>query len=544
MTLISETITDLHGEGLDRPCANHASLTVQQKEAIGTVISAVAKANTEGIPTHLGLEACAGSGKTSTLVAMIEQLHETQPEARILVLAFNVDAVTQLRNRLPPSQSGLVTDVFTLHSYGMHLLSASSLDNPIQFDQDKALSKWKSVSGHNGIGMAFVTEWRRVRNYIDTTRHTGIVPTFHERPLTLDDTVMQSMIDDHTTVDQDDQIYQCLVQQLKITSSDTYDLVLVDEAQDLNMANISFLRSIVAPLGTKTVVCAVGDPAQAIYAFRGASPEALQCYGSVFHAKWMSLTCCFRCPRRIVFLASHLCPTIIHEKGASLGCVSVITTAQPWQALVDKVSKLQMNGKKNTLFLARNNRTILEALGHVYHTADRMSGIHWLSPGIARELRNLVWNETNISFGDLLKMATVAVEQHIVTATDRVMHLILEMAVRFEGVQSNPSTSAWLQWLVQVLEEDRVGDRNNMLTVATIHAVKGEEWPHVVIHDFNLFGQYEDDSHANQDRNLLYIAITRAQQSLTFLQTKRTTHIRSQLLPIDIVHYAKELWEQ
>lgn len=512
------------------------SCTLQQEEAITTVVRAVLEAKTTGVLNHYGMEACAGSGKTSTLVAMIERLHQVDPRARVLVLAFNVDAAAQLRHRLPPASSGLIVDVFTLHAYGMRILGAGSTeDRPIRFDPDKMLSKWQNMPGHTP---ACTSEWRRIRTHIDNTRRLGCVPSFQDRPLTLDDAVLEVMIDDRQTIDQDDQIYQCLVQQL--TAAETYDLVLVDEAQDLNTANISFLRSVVAPLGTRTVLCAVGDPAQAIYAFRGADPDALQRYGATFRAQWLSLTCCFRCPRRVVFLASHLCSAIRHQHNAPVGAVRVLVAEHPWQTLLQCVQKHSAANHNRTLFLARNNRTLLAVLGHIYQTADCVSGIHWLSPGIARELRVLVEESVNIRLGDRLRLAGLAIEQHTATATDRIMHSILEMAIQYEGVERHASESPWLQWLVDVLDGDN--GRRRALTVGTIHAVKGEEWPHVVIHDFNLFGQCEDNGPANQDRNLLYIAITRAQQSLTFLLTKRTRHVRSHLLPIDIVHYAGELW--
>ena len=45
-----------------------------------------------------------------------------------------------------------------------------------------------------------------------------------------------------------------------------------------------------------------------------------------------------------------------------------------------------------------------------------------------------------------------------------------------------------------------------------------------------------------QDRNLLYIAVTRASESLTFLLTDNTMHVASPYLPLDLIHYAGNLW--
>ena len=64
----------------------------------------------------------------------------------------------------------------------------------------------------------------------------------------------------------EDAIYHTLFYNVTIRTA--YDLVLVDEAQDLNNGNHQFLRHCVVPMGSRSVLCAVGDPAQAIYQFR------------------------------------------------------------------------------------------------------------------------------------------------------------------------------------------------------------------------------------------------------------------------------------
>ena len=122
----------------------------------------------------------------------------------------------------------------------MKLLSASSATPPVM-DQDKVLHTWQTMSTAQGNGLATQAEWRRIHAHVDTTRHSGRVPGFRERPLTLDDTVLEATMLDRVAVDQDDQIYQCLVRQLIVKEPDAYDLVLVDEAQDLNRMGHTFL---------------------------------------------------------------------------------------------------------------------------------------------------------------------------------------------------------------------------------------------------------------------------------------------------------------
>ena len=100
--------------------------------------------------------------------------------------------------------------------------------------------------------------------------------------------------------------------------------------------------------------------------------------------------------------------------------------------------------------------------------------------------------------------------------------------------------ACWLRFVLDCLGRD---DDTAWLSVATVHAMKGGEAPHVVLFEFNLFGHraHSEVEHA-QDRNLLYIALTRATESLTLLLHHRTKHVLSPFLPLEMVHYARELW--
>lgn len=60
----------------------------------------------------------------------------------------------------------------------------------------------------------------------------------------------------------------------------------------------------------------------------------------------------------------------------------------------------------------------------------------------------------------------------------------------------------------------------------------------------NLFGHHCMDSDHPQEHNLLYIALTRSMESLTLLLNRRTKHIVSPFLPIELVHYSMEMWNE
>ncbi len=95
-----------------------------------------------------------------------------------------------------------------------------------------------------------------------------------------------------------------------------WDWVIVDEAQDLNLAQIDMLSKAVAPGGR---FMAVGDPRQAIYAFRGADPHAFELLIQRFKARVFSLPVTYRCAQRIVEQAQALVPDFQAAPGSPEG---------------------------------------------------------------------------------------------------------------------------------------------------------------------------------------------------------------------------------
>ena len=58
--------------------------------------------------------------------------------------------------------------------------------------------------------------------------------------------------------------------------------------------------------------------------------------------------------------------------------------------------------------------------------------------------------------------------------------------------------------------------------------MKGLEFQHVILYEYNLLGGRE----TSQDTNLLYIALTRCTQKLTLLLNQSTRHIMSPFLNV------------
>ena len=95
-----------------------------------------------------------------------------------------------------------------------------------------------------------------------------------------------------------------------------YDMVIVDEAQDMSPAQL-ILAKILA--GENGRLCYVGDNAQAIYGFRGADSDILARAAKEMSAETLLLNITYRCPKKIVELAQRYVPDFVAASEAPEG---------------------------------------------------------------------------------------------------------------------------------------------------------------------------------------------------------------------------------
>lgn len=121
-------------------------------------------------------------------------------------------------------------------------------------------------------------------------------------------------------VDFDDMLYRAVRDDIALPK---FDFVFVDEAQDTNPIQRAILRKIMGP-GARLV--AVGDPAQAIYGFRGADSDALATLGREFNCVELPLSISYRCPTKVVEYVQQWVSHIEARPGAPEGVVKELDT--------------------------------------------------------------------------------------------------------------------------------------------------------------------------------------------------------------------------
>jgi uncharacterized protein (TIGR00375 family) len=224
-----------------------------------------------------------GTGKTRTLVERIARLLRTRvvAPAEITAITFTRKAANELRGRLATLLGGRADGVFvqTFHALGLDLLRAhaAAAGLPPQFavldeaGRHALLTHVHAEAGECALSVA------RVAGAISAAKAALVAPADAAPELTAIYAAYEKALASAGAVDFDDLV----VRAVRLLETDEVALtsarrrcrhLLVDEYQDINAAQYRLVR-LLAPTGPSTNLCAVGDPDQAIYGFRGADPS-------------------------------------------------------------------------------------------------------------------------------------------------------------------------------------------------------------------------------------------------------------------------------
>lgn len=131
-----------------------------------------------------------------------------------------------------------------------------------------------------------------------------------------------------------------------------YDIILVDEAQDLNKMQLEMVLQALNHTGRGIFV---GDKSQSIYGFAGADHNSIDNIITATDAKVLPLSITYRCPLSHVELAKQIDPSIEASDNAKEGIVATIESNQ----LVNELMPHYQN-REQTLVLCRVNAPLVK----------------------------------------------------------------------------------------------------------------------------------------------------------------------------------------
>ncbi|MFR6390025.1 MAG: ATP-dependent helicase [Bifidobacterium angulatum] len=451
----------------------------------------------------------AGAGKTRTVTRRIAHACASGQwdASRVLAVTFSVKAAAEMRVRLESLGVGGQVTAATFHSAALRQLRrvwADVCEAPfprlIEDARDITMRAMRRVGLADRLDDMTV---RAVRDEINWAKVSLVAPSEVERVAAAVERCMPAGIDASHFAD----IYDAYELEKTARGEMDFDDILlmmchvleefdepaarirhaigwltVDEYQDVSPLQHRLMR---LWLGDNRNVCVVGDPAQTIYSFAGASSYDLLGFADEFKplAADIRLDTDYRSTPQVVNYANR------------------VLAASPVRHDYLKLRSARANGSR----VSRN----------IYET-DLLE-----AQGVAARIAKLVANGANPS--DCAILTRINAQQAACCSALRTERLGYRVRRDSGWASSSPvadlETAGKLALVETMREQDDAAVRKlGRVTVSTIHAAKGLEFKHVFVvgcsEGLLPYGSARNGDDLEEERRLMYVAITRAEDTL------------------------------
>jgi DNA helicase-2/ATP-dependent DNA helicase PcrA len=317
---------------------------------------------------------------------------------------------------------------------------------------------------------------------------------------------------------------------------DQYRYFTIDEYQDISPLQ---QRVINAWLGSRQEICVVGDPAQTIYSFAGATPVFLNTFTQRFpDAEVIRLTSGYRSTPEITLMANTVLRSAAmgqelvaqNDHGAKPTVAAYKDESAEIAGVVKDIGTLLSEGApaQEVAILARTNNQLnsiekaIAAAGLPYQVRNNerffdRTDVREFLKGV--RTASVIPTEAVYWLDELRTLAQPFLTGAAIDGIAGLLHLAREL-----DADDSFAPKTLRAYLREV--EDRVQQNNPptmpVLTLATLHAAKGLEWERVFLigvsesilpFDSGNTGP-ENQNAINEERRLFYVGITRAKKDL------------------------------
>jgi DNA helicase-2/ATP-dependent DNA helicase PcrA len=451
------------------------------------------------------VRALAGTGKTTTAVQCFSQ----GVRGKAGFVAFNRHIAEELQQRLPPSAPAC-----TLHALGF--VAVQRAFPGVTLDEAKLTKLARAAAPDAFPSVRIAAEHlARLCKYTladeqdpdDLSRlaeHHGLEVDDRDRDkvFALAAGLVGRSAAWTESVDFDDMVWFPHRHGLR---PDQFDLLLVDEAQDLNRAQQALARSATA----SGRLCPVGDPNQAIYGFTGADCEALLTLGRELSAEEFPLTVTWRCPASHVGLARKIVPELEAAPDAADGLVETLPEG-----------RIAAGVRPGDLVICRKNAPLV---GLTYRLV--LAGVPAMMRGreIGRGLLALIRRLKPDNLEELIDKLEDYREREA-----RRLGRKHAPSSQFDALEDRCDCLGKLAAQVTSLDQlatfieskfDDNADPAGQVVLSSVHRAKGLEADTVFVLDPASLPLARRDSkpwEQTQERNICYIAATRSKRRLVF----------------------------
>jgi DNA helicase-2/ATP-dependent DNA helicase PcrA len=504
-----------------------------------------------------------GAGKTRTLVARIARFidQDRVDPATITAITFTRKAAAELRERLAAAvgpRAEFVSAV-TFHALGLSLLRehAAAAGLPAGFrvlDEAARLALVKQVAEPSGLD----GDANKLASSISRAKADG-------RPTELPTEVgkifvaYECALADAGEVDFDDLVVRAVRlleenPQVLAAAQKRCLHLLVDEYQDVNHGQYRLVRLLAPPDGPGSL-CAVGDPDQAIYGFRGSDPSYFARFAEDYPAsRTVTLLRNYRSTASVVGLATAViekAPSrparaaplpcsqgpvalrhIVADERAEADLIAAeIERAVGGTSLLSSGAARAADGDEGNLAfhdiavltrLSAQADAIEEALGRVSIPCQRAGDDALTSrPHVADLLLRLdrkIDRDGNVPLSDAI--AALDPDASLDPRRRRAVELLCTLALPFGR------DLAAFREAIAVWRDTDLAQAPQKVSLLTLHASKGLEFPLVFIAGCEdgilpLRLPWLPPADVDEERRLFYVGMTRAKRRLIFVAARR-----------------------
>lgn len=450
------------------------------------------------------VEAVAGSGKSTTIIEGMKKVRGNS-----IFLAFNKAIADELKAK------GVNARTFHSLTFGpvMRLKNAQgpTMDKLRRLCRENMSSQhlklysafaMKLVGLAKQQGVGFLTP-DTIETYQAICNHHDIEPDSNEADFGRALEYAQELLawsNESDMVDFDDMLYWAVRDRVNLPK---FDFVFVDEAQDTNMIQRELLRMIMGP---NSRMIAVGDPAQAIYGFRGADSESLNNIAREFNAVTLPLSISYRCASSVVKYAQQWVSHIQAREGAPEGLVQ--HHEQQWDVGMFLPNDLVVCRKSAPLlqlaFRCIRNNIPVQILGK--EIGDGLKSL--IDKMGAKTLEQLTEKLSAYMMREVAKAKKDDDDAKVEAITDKVGCILFMIDGLKEDRRDIASLKAGIDYLFK--------DKSICVKLCTIHKSKGLEAERVFWLNRNECpAQWARREHQRvEEVNLCYVAATRAKREL------------------------------
>lgn len=484
--------------------------------------------------TCLVVVARAGTGKTTTIVEAIK----VAPERRILACAFNKTIERELSARLADVPRATCK---TLHGAGYVVmikawgapdvddtrgvrLAAQACGDDAPDDVVDAVAKLAKIckgvapmlgAAPGPLRRADVAEAMEIALDYDVCVDEGTARDgWTEAKIAASALeAMRLATVKSRVIDYDDMVF--LPVRLGLAArSYPYDLVVVDEAQDMNPSKLLLAQALCSPRGRMVFV---GDDMQAIYGFSGADTEILSRAADDFGATVLPLNETRRCPELVVEAARRFVPDFSAIAGAPRGTIDAVDkdelldavkvgdailsrTNAPLaglcMALLRRGVRARIEGRDIGKTLCAVVRRVAGKLTDLDAFVDKLRA--WGATRSARLEKQVRAKHDGLKKG--------AIDRLVAEKTSAVTDQVETIA----AIAADLATVPELLAKITSLFEDTAEARLPSVVLSSVHKAKGREWRRVFVLAGTLRRGGEED-------RIAYVAITRTMNTLTWV---------------------------